>query len=286
MKIKEVESITGITKQNIRYYEQQGLLKPMRNEENAYRTYSEEDIRTLKIIKLFRKLDMPIEEIRKLLSSEVALQEAVNRQKERLQSEQERLEDAWKFCKKIEEQEIGLLDVDKYLVELEDEERKGAKFADFISDHRKVIKAEAIREFRFQPDTMCLNPREFTEALCKYGTDNNLNLVITKEGMQPEFSIDGVEYRAFRFFGRFGAFVECQMKYPDDIIPKGMSKEKYTLHQILGIAVLPIVGIVLMILSYLTEMEAVPTWLIVLIVPVCILCLAFFGYYYYNNYKN
>lgn len=58
--IKEAEMQTGITKQNIRYYEKIGLLQPSRKQENKYRNYSEEDIRRLKLIFLFRKLDMPL----------------------------------------------------------------------------------------------------------------------------------------------------------------------------------------------------------------------------------
>ena len=57
MKINEVEQLVGITKKNIRFYEEQGLLNPDRNRENGYRDYSDEDVRTLEQIKLLRKLD-------------------------------------------------------------------------------------------------------------------------------------------------------------------------------------------------------------------------------------
>ena len=43
MSIKEAEKITGITNQNIRYYEKQGLLAPARRAENSYREYSQEE---------------------------------------------------------------------------------------------------------------------------------------------------------------------------------------------------------------------------------------------------
>ena len=43
LNIKEVEKLTNITKQNIRYYERQGLIFPKRNPENDYREYSEQD---------------------------------------------------------------------------------------------------------------------------------------------------------------------------------------------------------------------------------------------------
>ena len=71
--IKEAEMQTGITKQNIRYYEKIGLLQPSREQENKYRNYREEDIRRLKLIFLFRKLDMPLEEIRQLLEGTIEL---------------------------------------------------------------------------------------------------------------------------------------------------------------------------------------------------------------------
>ena len=67
MKINEVESLAGITKKNIRFYEEQGLLSPRRNPENGYRDYGDEEVQVLRRIKLLRKLDVPIEEIRLML---------------------------------------------------------------------------------------------------------------------------------------------------------------------------------------------------------------------------
>ena len=45
MKINEVEALAGITKKNIRFYEEQGLLNPRRNPENGYRDYGDEGYR-------------------------------------------------------------------------------------------------------------------------------------------------------------------------------------------------------------------------------------------------
>ena len=47
MKINQVEQAIGITKKNIRFYEQEGLLKPTRIA-NGYRDYSPEDLDTLR----------------------------------------------------------------------------------------------------------------------------------------------------------------------------------------------------------------------------------------------
>ena len=40
MKINEVEKIVGITKKNIRFYEEQKLLSPLRNRENGCLLYT------------------------------------------------------------------------------------------------------------------------------------------------------------------------------------------------------------------------------------------------------
>ena len=47
MKINQVEELVGITKKNIRFYEDQGLIKPDRDPENSYREYSMRDVQKL-----------------------------------------------------------------------------------------------------------------------------------------------------------------------------------------------------------------------------------------------
>ena len=52
MKINEVETRVGITKKNIRFYEEKGLVSPKRNDTNGYREYSEEDVEILQKAKV------------------------------------------------------------------------------------------------------------------------------------------------------------------------------------------------------------------------------------------
>ncbi len=73
MNINELERLTGITKQNIRFYEKKELLHPVRNTVNNYREYTDEDLTRLKTIKLLRKLDFSLEDIRKILSKEAVV---------------------------------------------------------------------------------------------------------------------------------------------------------------------------------------------------------------------
>ena len=286
LSIKEVEQLTGITKQNIRYYERQRLISPNRNPENDFREYSDKDIKQLKVIKVLRKLDMPIEEIRKLLNHDITLSDAMEFQKERLTQERDRLSDALDFCNRINESELEQFDADSYLIKMEEAEENGAVFANLLDDYKTVAKLEAMREFRFVPNSMCLTPSEFTDELFRYANENKLNLVITKEGMYPEFTIDGIEYEASREFSRYGAVVCCQMKYPDEIIPPELSKEKYKklsiLHKFLPIIIIASICIVLSVMRF----KDIGSPAEITVVVIGVLIEVFVAYRYYVNLKN
>lgn len=68
MKRNEVEKITGLTRKAILYYEDKGLIKPHK-EENNYRSYSEEDVDRLLQISIYRKLGLSLLEIKNILST-------------------------------------------------------------------------------------------------------------------------------------------------------------------------------------------------------------------------
>ena len=68
MKRNEVEKITGLTRKAILYYEDKGLIKP-RKEENNYRSYSEGDVDRLLQISIYRKLGLSLLEIKNILST-------------------------------------------------------------------------------------------------------------------------------------------------------------------------------------------------------------------------
>lgn len=227
MEIREAEEVTGVSRQNIRFYEKQGLLHPTRNKRNAYREYSDEDILRLKQIRLFRKLGMPIEEIRCLLEGKTDFKQALEKQERRLAADAEKLKASRQFIKKIHDTSLETLDVDRCLQKMEEEENKGAVFGKFAEDYKRVSLAETKRSFGFHPDTMCSTPEEFTLELCKYADENALNLVVTKEGMSPKFTIDGIEYTAYRRAGRYGISIHCEMKHPEDYIPSDMPDNRY-----------------------------------------------------------
>lgn len=136
MKINEVEQQVDITKKNIRFYEQQGLLHPKRNSENGYREYDETDVECLKKIKLLRKLSLPIEEIRRIQSGNLLLTDALQRQLIVLEREQTNLAETAGLCRLILEDEISYqaLSPDQYLERMVEMEEKGTKFKNVSSD--------------------------------------------------------------------------------------------------------------------------------------------------------
>lgn len=233
MNINELESRTGITKQNIRFYEKKDLLHPARNEGNNYREYTEEDFRTLQTIKILRKLDFSIEDIRNILSEQTPLNESLEQHLKTLQEKQQELDACIVICKGLLGCDIKSLDVNGTLQKMETIERNGGKFMSIIQDYKKFAASEAKKRFSFKPDTMVKNSAEFTEALLQYASENDLNLVITRPGMSPLFEIDGLEYTAMRTFDRFGATINCSLTHPEEVETDDIPKARKALYRFL-----------------------------------------------------
>ena len=100
MNIKEIEERSGLSRANIRYYEQEGLIAPVRRE-NKYRDYSEEDLETLLRIALLRNLGFSLDEIRRLQFGELELAAAMRERSAALESEGQRLLAARNVCDAI-----------------------------------------------------------------------------------------------------------------------------------------------------------------------------------------
>lgn len=120
MTIKELEERTGMPRANIRFYEDEGLLKPKRLP-NGYRDYSEEDILTLEKIKLLRQLQLDINTIRLVQEGTLSLEQAMFSQLNRLEGDRAAIERAAEVCRGIERSrvEYGALEPKTWLRELE-----------------------------------------------------------------------------------------------------------------------------------------------------------------------
>ena len=130
MKINEVEALVGITKKNIRFYEEKGLLSPRRSTENGYRDYGEAEVETLRRIKLLRKLGVPIEEIRRMQEGTQTVGDGMRRHLVTLEREKRNLQEASRLCELLRDREVPLseLDAGSVLAEMEQLEQAGAAF--------------------------------------------------------------------------------------------------------------------------------------------------------------
>ena len=231
MNIKQAEEFSGVSRQNIRFYEREGLLSPERNPQNDYREYTREHIHTLKQIRMMRMLDMPLDRIRLVLQGQLPLSQAACEQELQLKQEQEKLEAAIRFCAEMKAVSgLEEVDVDTVLSRMSAPGTRETMFRNWLSDYRKVVLSEREKTFSFVPETAVTNAREFADALFQYAAENGLNLVITKECMYPEFTIDGIEYTAERFYKPVNriptAVIRCTVKYPEDFEPDVPEKRK------------------------------------------------------------
>ena len=140
MKINEVEAAVGVTKKNIRFYEEEGLITPSREPGNGYRSYSQADVERLRRIKLLRKLDVPLAEIREMLEGRKTLAEGMALQLERLSTRRKDLNEAIGFCEMLEKDTVSLneLDVEQTLARLAAREEQGVTFVNIERTDRKA----------------------------------------------------------------------------------------------------------------------------------------------------
>ena len=128
MKIKQVEELVGITGKNFRFYEDQGLLNVERAE-NGYREYHQEDVIRLQEIKLFRKMDISIEEMKLLFEKKKSLQICLEQHLKELEHRKEGLLKMQDMCERLilEHRSLESLNAEDCLEEIE-QMKEGAKF--------------------------------------------------------------------------------------------------------------------------------------------------------------
>ena len=146
MKIKQVEELVGITRKNIRFYEEQGLLNVERAE-NGYREYHQEDVIRLQEIKLFRKMDISIEEMKSLFEKKKSLQICLEQHLRELEHRKEDLSKMQGMCERLilEHRSLDSLNEEDCLEEIEKMEKEGARFMDVSkTDIRKKKRTGAI----------------------------------------------------------------------------------------------------------------------------------------------
>lgn len=147
MKIKQVEELVGITKKNIRFYEEQGLLE-VKRAENGYREYGLDDVKRLQEIRLLRKLSVPIEEMRQMFGGAKSLRSCLEYQVEEMERQKKNLLQIGNFCEQLLDADISLetLNAAQCLEQIEQLEKEGTDFMDIRKTdvHKKKIMGAAL----------------------------------------------------------------------------------------------------------------------------------------------
>ena len=146
MKINQVAELVDITKKNIRFYEDQGLVNPVRDPENGYRDYSMEDVKQLNQVKLLRQLGVSCEDIRRLRANELSLDKCVDDRISELNDASENIEHMKTICGMLSEDggDFSSLDASKYLDKMKELEKGGVRFMNVKSSDVRKRKSGAI----------------------------------------------------------------------------------------------------------------------------------------------
>lgn len=139
MRIQEVQDAVGVTKKNIRFYEEEGLLKPRRNSDNGYRDYDAADIETLLRVKFLRSLGVPIGEIKRLQSGLLTLEDCLRRHEIALDRQANNTANMKLMCEELRGKDIQYTELDARgaLARMLEMEKEGVRFMDIRNKDKK-----------------------------------------------------------------------------------------------------------------------------------------------------
>lgn len=102
MTVKEVSKITGVSIRTLQYYDTIGLLRPDKYTESGYRLYDDTALERLQQILLFKELEFPLKEIKKIMDApDFDRNRALEQQIELLTMKKEHLENLIDFAREI-----------------------------------------------------------------------------------------------------------------------------------------------------------------------------------------
>ncbi len=109
--VREVSELTGLSVRTLQYYDKIGLLPPSSRTEAGYRLYGSEELMTIQQIMLFRELEFPLAEIKKIISSPgFDRSRAIEQQIALLTLKKERLEALISYAKEIRSEGVNIMD--------------------------------------------------------------------------------------------------------------------------------------------------------------------------------
>lgn len=122
--IKEVALLSGVSVRTLQYYDEIGLLRPAKLTDAGYRLYDDESIATLQQILLFKELEFPLKDIKKIMENpDFNKNEALKKQKTLLKAKRSRLDRLLQLIDRLEKGESYMsfkeFDLSEYVQALE-----------------------------------------------------------------------------------------------------------------------------------------------------------------------
>lgn len=129
MKINEVSKLSGVSIRTLQYYDSIGLLKPAGYTDADYRLYDDAAIERLQMILLFKELEFPLKDIKKIIDSpSFDKKKAVEQQIELLTLKREHIDNLLNLARGIKEIGVNkVMDFTAFDKEKIDEYAKKAK---------------------------------------------------------------------------------------------------------------------------------------------------------------
>lgn len=113
--VKEVCELAGISARTLRHYDAIGLLEPSARSDAGYRLYSEADMERLQQILLFRELEFPLSDIRKILEAlDFNRKKALEQQIELLKLKRDRMDGLIKLARSLMREERAKVDFEAF----------------------------------------------------------------------------------------------------------------------------------------------------------------------------
>ena len=130
MTVNEVSKLTGVSIRTLQYYDKIGLLHPAEYTEAGYRLYDDAALETLQQILLFRELEFPLKDIKKIVGSpDFDRSKALAQQIELLTLKKEHLENLIDLAKGLKLRGVRHLKFDAFDTRKIDEYTAQAKAA-------------------------------------------------------------------------------------------------------------------------------------------------------------
>lgn len=150
MKTHELEKELGISKHTIFYYEKEGIVTPQRDD-NGYRSYSQEDLQKLIMVKFLRNLNISIDDVKAILNNELDFKECLKINQIHLEKQIKSLEEVQGNIEMYVRKDLPMLPALQQIQRETKNYKLGyKKTTDTVSLGRRLTKKLAIKKFLYK----------------------------------------------------------------------------------------------------------------------------------------